>query len=200
MPILKKCLICEKEFKVIPSRKNAKYCSKKCKFNGTKTGSYLNCDFCGKKIWVYCFQLRHKKHFCSTKCRDVFQKKQNHPRWKNEFCRIDNKGYIFIKTKEYPKGIYEHRYVLEKHLGRKLLPTEFAHHINGLKTDNRIENLLIMSNSDHVKLHSPDFTAKWTIRHDFCLECGRNDIRHAGFGLCNNCYHRRRRAANKTQI
>lgn len=46
------------------------------------------------------------------------------------------------------------RYTMEQHLGRKLLPDELVHHINEDVTDDRIENLQIMTPKEHSRLHN----------------------------------------------
>lgn len=75
-------------------------------------------------------------------------------------CYVNKDGYVMIYEPDYPNtrsGAYvtEHRLVMEKHLGRYLTKDEIVHHINGDKQDNRIENLKIMTNSEHIKLHYP---------------------------------------------
>ena len=91
------------------------------------------------------------------------------------FCRIFKKGkrIVFLK----------HRFIMEKHLGRKLKASEDVHHIDGNKSNNKIKNLEIIDHGEHSlitnrtrniykrkihsskyfgvsKLKSGDFTAK----------------------------------------
>jgi len=73
---------------------------------------------------------------------------ENHPNWKGGRKKVN--GYVHILTPDHPHTnrnyVLEHRLVMEKEIGRYLYSWEIVHHINGIRDDNRIENLELLSN------------------------------------------------------
>ncbi len=82
---------------------------------------------------------------------------KNHYNWKNG--KFISRGYIYILNKNHPfaekRGyVLEAHLVMEKKLGRYLLPKEVVHHIDGDKLNNSIKNLVLFATqSVHIKLH-----------------------------------------------
>ena len=73
--------------------------------------------------------------------------------------QADSRGYIKVLCPGHPRAskhqhyIYMHIVIAEQTLGRRLNQDEVVHHINGDKSDNRPENLKVMTRSEHIKLH-----------------------------------------------
>lgn len=61
--------------------------------------------------------------------------------------------FISFSGYRWVDGKAEHRAVVEAAMGRALVPGEEVHHVNGDKLDNRAENLIVMSKSEHARLH-----------------------------------------------
>jgi phage antirepressor YoqD-like protein len=81
---------------------------------------------------------------------------------------VTRRGYVYIRSpnhtdKNHLGYVLEHRLVMEKMIGRRLLPTEVVHHKNGKKGDNRPENLELFSeNGKHLAFELKGRVPKWT--------------------------------------
>lgn len=82
-----------------------------------------------------------------------------HPSWKGgRKTHSARNPYVMVMRPDHPEAnregyVFEHRLVMEQQLGRPLAADETIHHINGIKDDNRPENLAVMTHSEHMSLH-----------------------------------------------
>lgn len=151
MPI-KKCKICGKKFYARPSYIKqgwGKYCSKRCQYEGYKTGRIVNCTTCGKKIYKSQKELRRsksKKYFCNKSCFAIWKNKhlligEKHPSWKNGESSYRE---IMIRSKIPP---------ICRNCRIDDIRVLLTHHIDKNRKNNGVRNLEWLCRNCHYLIH-----------------------------------------------
>lgn len=171
------------------------------------------CQNCGVNFEKVASQFKYFKgcgRFCSRACHYECYRKSPHLRPGYKGVYKDQAGYL-VKSIGRGKRMREHRWIMEQHLGRKLRPNELVHHKNHIKHDNRLENLQLLTKTEHNRIHInepeqqssmkegskrywDEFRARrneyWCKDHAACIQCGRTNSKHQAKGKCTRCYLR----------
>ena len=158
---MNKCIDCQTEIENKSKRCQPCYL---LTIKGINHPNYKHGNRTNNKICKNCgIEISCSATFCRSCATTIqLQDPTRNPNWKGGV--IYERGYRLIFIPEYNTNTscsyeYEHRLIMEKHLGRKLKSTEIIHHINGIRDDNRIENLMLFkSNSEHRDFHANLFT------------------------------------------
>lgn len=162
------CEQCSAEFNVVPAevkRGGGRFCSRKCwsEWQRGENNPYykggkikLLCSTCGKEFEQYASEYdrpsrvrKFEERFCSKKCSAKGK-------------TTDGDGYILLYMPEHPNCnsigfIREHRYIIEQHIGRLLTKEEVVHHKDNNKSNNSLDNLELLSVSQHLKNHAEEY-------------------------------------------
>ncbi len=166
------CVQCERPFLSRPNevRNGRRFCSHSCRgrwFHGGRNVKNrkvdLACECCGASFRVSPSKVVNTgtgspRRFCSRACRDRFLVAENATSWKGGRY-LDPAGYVLVYRPGHPRArwnghAYEHVLVAEAKAGRPLEKGEHVHHVDGNKANNDPANLLVLSASDHMRLHA----------------------------------------------
>lgn len=125
------------------------------------------CPVCGK---IFNKASSAKMPTCSMKCKySSSHWIESHSREKNQQWRggriVDYLGYVRVHFRSHKKAdingyVKEHVLVAENKIGRPIRQDEVVHHINEIKTDNRPENLEVLTRGAHFSHHKREYWAK----------------------------------------
>jgi|SRR5208337_470498 len=131
-------IICKKCYKFFLGQKKRKYCSKECAHLGSRKKVKKNCVCCGNEYERHFSAIiRGNSKYCSHECRIKYAVMEKSPQWKDGYCRYRQLAYS-----KYPK-VCSHCGSLER---------IEIHHINNNRRDNRLENLMPLCRSCHIRI------------------------------------------------
>jgi hypothetical protein len=156
------CLQCGETFLVPRSwvkEGRRKFCNRTCRNRHLRTLTGESAPRYGKK------HRPESRNMMSANRTAVAQRRENHPGWKGGRCKTGE--YVSVMIDLLPEGqralaremcpkktyIMEHRLVKAVAMGRPLGNKEHVHHDNGIKTDNRPENLTLETVVGHSRKH-----------------------------------------------
>jgi len=150
--IKKQCFICGKDIyiKKYHAKKGwGKYCSKKCQFKGQEKGKWVECDYCGEKIYrrPKDFQRsRSKKFFCCVGC---------HCSWENENRRCGENAPNWVAGQTVYRRLLKRYNKPEKcsKCGNKDKRVLVVHHRDSNRRNNKLENLEWFCRNCHYIVH-----------------------------------------------
>ena len=168
---VRECITCGKEF--TSYNPNPKFCSRDCRTDYmrhkipidrmielyekglTQEEVAEKLGTSQKVIWKRMKEIGYEARVAAKRN----QYGSNNDSWKGGRV-FDSRGYVLVKTPNHPRAkrqgdyVFEHILAVEKEIGRYLNVGEIIHHINGIKDDNRLNNLYITNPSEHSSMHN----------------------------------------------
>ncbi len=154
----KACELCDKTFRPLSSNNVGRFCSKTCYDEWQRRRRVtIICLVCGTSvIRKHGEAVARSGHYCSKRCSEAGQVRNGLGRFHNgREAVINQDGYVLIWEPDHPAAyrngrMFEHRWVVEQTLGRRLDPDDQVHHVNGIKTDNQPGNLAVKTAREHT--------------------------------------------------
>lgn len=149
------CLCCGAKFYKTKGRGNKLYCSSECYGRSQRKVVERTCRYCKNSFTVVPVKVKSGWGiYCNIKCKALGgAKRPTGDEHNGKPILLDPFGYRKVWEPGHPSAqsgwVKEHRLVVEKSIGRYLKTEEQVHHINRIKTDNRLENLDVCSAREH---------------------------------------------------